>query len=179
MKASHFAEYIPVILGEKLFLGSVWITADDLVLIPEDEEKLRKTIAEEPDRATYTVGMQSSTENPASFYYLNFLSSEEFEKLHEDKHFRNFTLGYMVDMLFSTAAFTKEELDVDSLISLFEEAKNQFTENGRPLNILGRCSSEELMVALESHLAKLTFASKSKLLEKLVNLNLLDKKDFS
>jgi len=179
LKASHYAEYIPVILGEKLFLGPVWITSDDPVLIPEEEDKLRKMLAEEPDQTLYTVGLRSSTENPAAVYYLNFLSSEEFEKLHEDKHFREFTLGYLVDMLFSAAGDGKEELDVDLLISLFESAKNQLTEDGRSLNMLGRCSSQELSVAIEPHLANLTISSKGKFLGNLVELNLLSKEDFS
>lgn len=179
LKASYYAEYIPVILGEKLFLGPVWITADDPILIPKEEDKLRKMLAKEPDRATYSVGLRSSMENPAAVYYLNFLSSEDFEKLHEDKHFRSFTLGYLVNMLFSAAGDGKEVLDVDLLISLFENARNQLTKHRSPLNMLGRCSSEELATVLEPHLSKLAFSSKGKFVGSLAELDLISKEDFS
>lgn len=104
MKIENYAQHALIISGKELYLGSVWMTSDDPILLPEEKERLQKTMAERPDEKTYVVGLQSSTEKPASIYYLDFLSAEEFEKLHTDTRFRQYTLGYLVNLLFSSAA---------------------------------------------------------------------------
>ncbi len=82
-------------------------------------------------------------------------------------------------MLFLSAVDDNEEINIDLLISLFENAKNQLGDDGQPLNMLGRCNSKELVAALHPHLSTLTVPATGTFLGKLVELNLLNKEDFS
>lgn len=170
----HYAESIYAIQGQKISLGAVWIVGENLIVSDEEKERLRKQLDEQPDAENFDIELRSSPENPGQVYYLSYLPPDEFEKLHTDAQFRQFTLGYLLKTLFNAAMIEHGTVDLKALISFIETAAEQKTDDGKPFNMLRRCTADELNRALEPLLPRFNQTQKNEFMIELVRIGILE-----
>lgn len=171
----HYGESIYSIQGQKISLGAAWIVGENLVVSDEEELRLRKVLDGNLYSEKFDVKVTSSPDRPAQAFYVSFLPADEFERLHEDPHFRQFTLGYLLKMLFDAATTEHGTVNLDALISDIEAAANQKTDSGKPSNMLRRATVEELHAALEPLLPRFNQAQRREFISEMERLKFLDK----
>lgn len=170
----HYAESIYAIQGQKISLGTAWIVGENLIVSDEEKERLRKGLDEQPNAENFAVELRSSPEHPAHVYYVSYLPPDEFERLHEDARFRQFTLGHLLKTLFDAATTEHGTVNLAELISFVETAAEQKTDAGKPFNMLRRATAEEINAALELLLPRFNQAQKNEFINELVRLKIFD-----
>lgn len=161
----NLTEQTYIILGKHIPMGQLYYSCKKVEVSEETKERLAKELKDE-SKESFNLILQSAKKHPTEVFYLNFLSEEEFEKLHEDKVFRQYSLKNIVEILFETSGYKDEDSGIDQelLLSLFKDTKEQKNSFGKPLNMLGRCTKEELKEALERFSTLIENKVKQKLL---------------
>lgn len=175
----QYAENIYVIQGQKISLGAVWVEAEKVVLSDEEQIRLQKEIDENTNQDVFIIEVTNSTENPAVIYYLNYLSDDEFERLHGEPRFRAFTLRYLLSLLFDTATDEDGTVHFSDLITSLADAAEQVTNSGKPLNMLKRATADELRRALKPLLPRLPAAKADDFVTELIRLGILAENESS
>lgn len=173
----NYAESIYIIQNRKISLGAVWIVGENLTISDEEKFRLQKELNEQPHQEHFAVEVTSPPDTPVQVYYINYLPEAEFDKLHEDPQFRQFTLDYHLKMLFDAATGEHGTIDLKALVSFVKTASEQKADNGKPLNMLRCCGAEELAKALKPLLPRFNHQQTKEFIVELIKLNILDEKD--
>lgn len=175
----HYAESVYVIQGQKIFLGSVWTDAENLILSDGEKNRLREEIDENADQQLFVIQVTNSPDTPTVIYYLNFLAENEFERLHRVPRFRTFTLNNILNLLFDAAEDEDGTVVFSALTSTLEEAAKQITDSGEPFNMLKRATADELGAALKPLLPRLSAKKAKDFIAELVKLSIIAENEIS
>ena len=138
--------YLPSkILGKEVSLGYAWVECNKFVIKESDKKQVNELLQDSPEQKIFSIVLES----PASFYFPDFLSPEEFEKLHQNESFRHTSLNHLIAFLFGISSDKNRLVDFDALIKIFELASKHKTESGKPFNMLMRCSAQEFTEAIK------------------------------
>lgn len=175
----HYAESIYVIQEQKISLGSVWVAGDNLLLPDEEKNRLRKEIAENSEQQLFVIEVANSPDTPMIIYYLNFLTDDEFERLHQEPRFRTFMLSNLLNLLFDAATSEDGTVVFSVLTSTLTEAAKQVADSGKPFNMLKRATANELTTALKPLLPRLSSIKAKDFVAELIKLGIVTENEAS
>jgi hypothetical protein len=141
-------EFGTTIFGRNIPLGPVVIVYEQVYIAPVDYENLERAVASGPSETVFNIVLTPVEGLSPEAKFLNWLPSEEADKLKNFPAVKIQSLKTQIQKLFADST-QQGELDVNRLISLLRQLRNQLSDEGKPLNTLSTSTPEELREALQ------------------------------
>jgi hypothetical protein len=152
------------IFGNNISLGSVLIQGEHF--IPENEyENLRARSDKMLDDEKLTIQLTSVDGKPPTASFFAWVEKEEFEHLWNIPIVKDGALKILLSLLYYASKEDAGIFEPKKFVDLIDDAKNQVSDDGRPLNHLSTCTTEELIAKADRFIPMLT-KQERELLEK-------------
>lgn len=163
---SYIEDVSFAVLGKDLSFGPMATTRE--VHLPAGQlQKLREEIEVATPEQLFHITLVP-VDSPTPFArFPNWLPKGEAKELRNLPFVRASTLKSLLRTLFDAAKTNGARFDTNEFMSLLETARTQVSDDGEPLNALGSCTTEELLILFRSLVPELEPNEKIALANKL------------
>lgn len=140
---NYIDSYTVRVLGKAVFLGQL-VTSGAFYITSDDLNQMKNELNSSPPPELLHVRLTPVEGSTQEARFIDWLPPQEADELERLPFVRQGALRALITLLFQTAKNENGEFAPEKFINLLDEARSQVSDDGRALNFLHSCDSQEL-----------------------------------